>query len=67
MDFYITLSKNEYGYTISCPTLKGCHSQGKTEEEAIDNIKDAIIEYLQTLKETQSDKNTKIIKIEVPL
>jgi predicted RNase H-like HicB family nuclease len=30
------------GFNVSCPALPGCHSQGDTEEEAIENIKDAI-------------------------
>lgn len=36
-------------YVASCPALKGCHSQGKTYEEALKNIKEAIelnMEYL---------------------
>ena len=40
------LTKSKYGYDISCPTLQGCHSQGATKEEAIENIRDAIREYL---------------------
>ena len=28
------------GYVVFCPTLKGCVSQGETEEEALDNMKD---------------------------
>ena len=31
---------------MSCPVLRGCHSQGNTREEAIENIKDAIREWL---------------------
>ena len=30
------------GYNVSCPALSGCHSQGETIEEALENIKDAI-------------------------
>ncbi len=30
------------GYNVSCPALPRCHSQGDTEEEAIENIKEAI-------------------------
>jgi predicted RNase H-like HicB family nuclease len=53
MDFYITVNKNEYGYSASCPTLKGCHSQGDTEEEAIENVKIAIKEYIEALKDLE--------------
>ncbi len=38
------------GYTVSCPALPGCHSQGDTREEALANIRDAIEGYLFSLK-----------------
>jgi predicted RNase H-like HicB family nuclease len=34
------------GVAISCPLLKGCHSQGATKAEALENIRDAIREWL---------------------
>ena len=34
--------REDGGYNISCPALPGCHSQGDTIEEAVENIKDAI-------------------------
>ena len=37
-------------YVVSCPSLPGCISQGKTREEAVENIKDAIPGYLESLK-----------------
>ena len=33
--------------TVSCPSLKGCVSQGRTEEEALENIKEAILLWLE--------------------
>lgn len=36
------------GYTVYVPTLKGCISEGDTEEEALENIKDAIHVWRQT-------------------
>jgi len=33
----------EVGYIVSCPTLPGCHSQGDSMEEALENIKEAIV------------------------
>lgn len=39
------------GYTVSCPSLPGCHSQGETIDEAIANIKEAIELYLEVLEE----------------
>ena len=40
------LLKSDEGYAVWCPALPGCWSQGQTEEEALQNIKDAITEYL---------------------
>lgn len=39
------------GYNVSCPALPGCHSQGDTVEEAVENIKDAIEGCLKVLNE----------------
>ncbi len=38
----ITEDLEDGGYNASCPALQGCHSQGETIEEALENIKDAI-------------------------
>jgi predicted RNase H-like HicB family nuclease len=43
----------EGGYHAFCPILKGCHSQGDTFEEAVENITEAISLYLDSLKEDQ--------------
>jgi predicted RNase H-like HicB family nuclease len=48
----VIISKGEDGYWVSqCPSLPGCISQGKTKDEAIQNIRDAIAEYILALKE----------------
>lgn len=49
MIYKVVLKKSEEGFSVSCPTLQGCWSQGETEEEALENIKDAIGEYLSVL------------------
>ena len=46
MRYKIALLKNDEGYSVSVPGLPGCWSQGTTEEEALQNIQDAIQEYL---------------------
>jgi len=46
MRYKIVLQKSDEGYSVSCPGLPGCWSQGATEAEAIENIQDAIREYL---------------------
>ena len=51
MKFRIVIEQDEDGtYVVECPTLPGCISQGKTREEAVRNIKDAIHGYLESLK-----------------
>jgi predicted RNase H-like HicB family nuclease len=48
----VILYRDEDGYWIvECPSLKGCVSQGKTKEEAIANIKEAITGYIAALEE----------------
>lgn len=52
MKFNVVIEKDsEGGYVVSCPAIKGCHSQGETVEEALKNIKEAITGCLQTLNE----------------
>ncbi|MBI4691029.1 MAG: type II toxin-antitoxin system HicB family antitoxin [Nitrospirae bacterium] len=47
MIFHITLERAEDGWIVAeCPALPGCVSQGKTEQEAIENIKEAISAWL---------------------
>ncbi len=45
MKYKVVLRQTEEGYSVSCPGLPGCWSQGATEAEAIGNIRDAISEY----------------------
>jgi predicted RNase H-like HicB family nuclease len=42
MRYRVNLFESDEGWAVSCPDLPGCHSQGKTREEALTNIKDAI-------------------------
>lgn len=46
MRYKSALLKTDEGYSVSVPGLPGCWSQGITEEEALQNIQDAIQEYL---------------------
>ena len=46
MKYKIALQKTDEGYSVSVPGLPGCWSQGATEEDALENIRDAIREYL---------------------
>ena len=55
MRYKIVLQKSEEGYSVSCPGLPGCWSQGATEAEALENIQDAIREYLAAVDELLRD------------
>ena len=44
--YRIALQHTDEGVSVSVPGLPGCWSQGKDEDEAIENIRDAIREYL---------------------
>ncbi len=46
MTYRVVLIESEEGFAVSCPALKGCHSQGRTREEALENIRVAIREWL---------------------
>ena len=46
MKYTVVIKASDEGYSIACPALPGCWSQGKTEEEAITNISEAIQDYL---------------------
>lgn len=45
MRYRIALHQSDEGFSVSVPGLPGCWSQGSSESEAIENIKDAIREY----------------------
>ena len=51
MKYPVVVHKSDYGYDAHRPILPGCHSQGDTVEEALENIKDAIITYLEMIAE----------------
>ena len=52
MKLEIVLEEEDDGtYSVHCPALKGCHSQGRTKKEAIDNIQEAVKLYLEVANE----------------
>ena len=63
MKYKVRLEKSEEGYAVWCPGLPGCWSQGETEEEALENIKDAIKTYLETVEILSKDKPTRFVEI----
>ena len=65
MIYKIILEKSEEGYSVSCPGLPGCWSQGTTEEEAIANIQDAIREYLATVNDLVQGADVRAVGVTV--
>jgi len=63
MKYKVNLKKTEEGYSVWVPGLPGCWSQGKTEEEALENIKDAIQSYLVTVEELNKDKESRYVEV----
>ena len=47
MQYHIKLIESAEGWAVSCPALPGCHSEGASRDEAIENIKIAIQEWLE--------------------
>jgi predicted RNase H-like HicB family nuclease len=65
MKYKIVLNKTDEGYSVSCPGLPGCWSQGETEAEAIENIKDAIQEYLAAIYDSIKDTDVREVEVAV--
>ena len=63
MKYRVNIQKTDEGYAISVPGLPGCWSQGKTEKEALENIKDAIQAYLETVEELSKDKKSSYVEV----
>ena len=63
MNYMVKLEETDEGYSVWCPGLPICWSQGATEEEALENIKDAIETYLATVEELLKDKTTRLVEV----
>jgi predicted RNase H-like HicB family nuclease len=65
MKYKVAIRKTEEGFSISCPGLPGCWSEGKTEQEALDNIADAISSYLDVAAELAGNDDAEMREIEI--
>jgi predicted RNase H-like HicB family nuclease len=65
MKYKVVLHQSEEGYSVSCPGLPGCWSQGETEAEALENIQDAIEEYLAAMNELVKDADVREVQVTV--
>ncbi len=65
MKYKIVLHKSEEGFSVSVPGLPGCWSQGKSEREALDNIRDAIREYLEVVQDQIQGADVREVEVSV--
>jgi predicted RNase H-like HicB family nuclease len=65
MKFKVSLEESEEGFAVSAIGLPGCHSQGATEKEALENIADAIREYLEVAEELADGATIREVEVEV--
>jgi predicted RNase H-like HicB family nuclease len=65
MRYKVVLHPSEEGFAVSCPGLPGCWSQGATEQEAVENIQDAIREYLAAVAESTSTSLVREVEVQV--
>ena len=63
MKYRIALHKSEEGFSVSVPGLPGCWSQGATEQEAVENVRDAIREYLSVVDDQLRGEEIREIEI----
>jgi predicted RNase H-like HicB family nuclease len=63
MRYKVVLEESDEGFSVSVPGLPGCHSQGATEQEALENVVDAIAEYLEVVAELSRDKITREVEV----
>ena len=64
MKIKIIVEEGENGYFVAhCPSLKSCWSQGKTEEEALKNIREAIELYLEPDQDLIEDSKHKVYEV----
>jgi predicted RNase H-like HicB family nuclease len=66
MKLHVTIEQHEAGYYVAeVPVLPGCLSQGKTREEAIANIKEAIEGWLEVMESKNMMDSSQLIEVTV--
>jgi len=65
MSYQVTLIKSEEGYAVFCPELPGCCSQGETEQEALENIRTAIQEYLGIMDDDSERPEVREVEVAI--
>ncbi len=65
MTYRVVLQHSDEGFAVSCPGLPGCWSQGADEQEALQNIQDAIREYLEAVTELTRGQVVREVEVKV--
>jgi predicted RNase H-like HicB family nuclease len=65
MNYKVIVRESEEGFSVSCPGLPGCWSQGETEKEALENIQDAIHEYLAAVDDLVNGEDVREVTVTV--
>ena len=63
MKYKVNMQETEEGFAVWVPGLPGCWSQGMNEKEALENIKDAIQEYLKTVEAFTKDQKSRYVEV----
>ena len=63
--YRVVLRQSEEGYSVSCPGLPGCWSQGATEDEALANIRVAIREYAEVAEDLARNSEGRVVEVAV--
>ena len=65
MEYKVVIPESEEGFSVSCPGLPGCWSQGATENEALVNIQDAIRDYLAAVDDIVKGQDVREVTVAV--
>ena len=65
MKYKVVLQQSEEGFSVSCPGLPGWWSQGESEQDALENIKSSIREYLDSIAAMVQDADVREVDVSV--
>jgi predicted RNase H-like HicB family nuclease len=65
MRYKVFIEQSEEGFAVSVPGLPGCHSQGTSEQDALDNIRDALRQYLEVVNDLGREHMVREVEVEV--
>jgi predicted RNase H-like HicB family nuclease len=63
--YTVVLQQTDEGFSVGCPGLPGCWSEGSTEQEALANIRIAIQEYLAAIRDSVAGAEVREVEVAV--